>query len=70
MERYNGFKSIKNYNKKFRYKKRPVSAVADNIEIKNIKSVEIKLNKNKKFVLLYNKKFGLKERNLAEQFKF
>ena len=50
-------------------KKRPVSAVADNIEVKNIKSVEIKLNKNKKFVLLYNKKFGLKERNLAEQFK-
>ena len=51
-------------------KKRPVSAVADNIEIKNIKSVEIKLNKGKKFVLLYNKKFGLKERNLAEQSKF
>ena len=51
-------------------KKRPVSAVADNVEVKNIKSVEIKLNKNKKFVLLYNKKFGLKERNLAEQFKF
>ena len=51
-------------------KKRPVSTVADNIEVKNIKSVEIKLNKNKKFVLLYNKKFGLKERNLAEQFKF
>ena len=50
--------------------KRPVSAVADNIEIKNIKSVEIKLNKSKKFVLLYNKKFGLKERNLAEQSKF
>ncbi len=50
-------------------KKRPVSTVADNVEVKNIKSVEIKLNKNKKFVLLYNKKFGLKERNLAEQFK-
>ena len=51
-------------------KKRPVSAVADNVEVRNIKSVEIKLNKSKKFVLLYNKKFGLKERNLAEQFKF
>ena len=51
-------------------KKRPVNAVADNIEIKNVKYVEIKLNKNKKFILLYNKKFGLKERNLAEQFKF
>ncbi|WP_440696125.1 NAD kinase [Candidatus Pelagibacter sp. HIMB109] len=51
-------------------KKRPVNAVADNIEVKHIKTVEIKLNKNKKFILLYNKKFGLKERNLAEQFKF
>ena len=51
-------------------KKRPVNAVADNIEVKHIKTVEIKLDKNKKFVLLYNKKFGLKERNLAEQFKF
>ena len=51
-------------------KKRPVSAVADNIEVKNIKSVEIKLNKSKKFILLYDKKFGLKERNLAEQSKF
>ena len=51
-------------------KKRPVSAVADNVEVKNIKSVEVRLNKNKKFLLLYNKKFGLKERNLAEQFKF
>jgi len=44
--------------------------VADNIEVKNIKSVEIKLNKNKKFTVLYNKKSGLKERNLNEQFKF
>ncbi|MEK9894614.1 MAG: NAD kinase, partial [Pelagibacteraceae bacterium] len=51
-------------------KKRPVNAVADNVEVKHIKTVEIKLNKNKKFILLYNKKFGLKERNLAEQFKF
>ena len=51
-------------------KKRPVNAVADNIEVKNIKSVEIKLNKKKKFTVLYDKKFGLRERNLAEQFKF
>jgi NAD+ kinase len=32
--------------------------------------VNIYLNKNKTFRLLYDKKFGLKERNLAEQFKF
>ena len=50
--------------------KRPVNAVADNVEVRGIKSVEIKLNKNKRFTVLYNKKFGLNERNLAEQFKF
>ncbi len=50
--------------------KRPVNAVADNIEVKNINKIEIRLNTNIKFTLLYNKKYGLKERNLAEQFKF
>ncbi len=58
--------SIKNLDTK----KRPVSAVADNIEVRNIKSVNIQLSKKIKFKILYNKKFGLKERNIAEQFKF
>jgi NAD+ kinase len=47
-----------------------VSAVADNIEFRDVSNVSIYLNKNKTFKLLYNKKYGLKERNLAEQFKF
>jgi NAD+ kinase len=58
--------SIKNLD----FKKRPVSAVADNIEFRDVSNVSIYLNKNKTFKLLYNKKYGLKERNLAEQFKF
>jgi len=58
--------SIKNLEPK----KRPVSVVADNIEFRDVLSVNIYLNKNKTFKLLYDKKFGLKERNLAEQFKF
>jgi NAD+ kinase len=58
--------SIKNLD----FKKRPVSVVADNIEFRDVSNVSIYLNKNKTFKLLYDKKYGLKERNLAEQFKF
>lgn len=58
--------SIKNLD----FKKRPVSVVADNIEFRDVLNVNIYLNKNKTFKLLYDKKYGLKERNLAEQFKF
>ena len=58
--------SIKNLD----FKKRPVSVVADNVEFRHVLNVNIYLNKNKTFRLLYDKKFGLKERNLAEQFKF
>ena len=58
--------SIKNLDPK----KRPVSVVADNVEFRHVLNVNIYLNKNKTFRLLYDKKFGLKERNLAEQFKF
>jgi len=50
--------------------KRPISVVADNLEVRNVISVSIFLNKNKTFKLMYDRKFGLKERNLAEQFKF
>ena len=52
------------------YKKRPVSAVADNTEVRDATITKININQSIKFKLLYNKKFGLQERNLAEQFKF
>ncbi len=43
---------IKNLN----FKKRPLSAVADNIEVRNVKKILIKTNKKIKFNLLYNNK--------------
>jgi NAD+ kinase len=57
---------IKNLDKK----KRPVSAVSDNTEIRNAHIIKISINTKIQFKLLYNKKSGLVERNIAEQFKF
>ena len=57
---------IKNLDKK----KRPVSAVSDNTEIRNAHIIKISINTKIQFRLLYNKKSGLVERNIAEQFKF
>ena len=61
---------ISELNKNLDPKKRPVSVVADNVEFRHVLTVNVYLNKNKTFRLLYDKKYGLKERNLAEQFKF
>ena len=35
-------------------KKRPISAVADNIEVRNARTIKIKTNKRLKFNLLYD----------------
>ena len=40
-------------------KKRPVSAVADNIEVRNIKKVTVKVQNKIKFNLLYDKNSSL-----------
>ena len=37
------------------YNKRPINAVADNVEVRNAKIIKIQINKKIKFVLLYNK---------------
>ena len=50
-------------------KKRPVSAVADNVEFRNIKSLVIKVNKSIKFKLLYDKNNGLTKKIKLEQLK-
>ena len=42
---------IKNLNSK----KRPISAVADNIEVRNAKDIIVKTNQNIKFNLMYDK---------------
>ena len=50
-------------------KKRPVSAVADNIEFRNAKKIIVKVNKNIKFNLLYDKKASLQKKIKLEQLR-
>ena len=57
--------TIKNLNPK----KRPISAVADNIEVRNAKKVIIKTNKKIKFNLLYDKNRSLQKKIKIEQLR-
>tara|TARA_B100000900_G_scaffold403757_1_gene411233 strand:- start:24 stop:794 length:771 start_codon:yes stop_codon:yes gene_type:complete len=56
---------IKNLNSK----KRPISAVADNIEVRNAKVINIKTNKKIKFNLLYDKNKSLQKKIQIEQLR-
>jgi len=56
---------IKNLN----VKKRPISAVADNIEVRNAKYIKIKTNKNIKFNLLYDRNNSLQKKIKIEQLR-
>ncbi len=56
---------IKNLNPK----KRPISAVADNIEVRNAKKITIKTNKKIKFNLLYDQNRGLHKKIKIEQLR-
>ena len=56
---------IKNLNPK----KRPISAVADNIEFRNAKQVVIKINKKIKFNLLYDRSRSLQKKIKIEQIR-
>ena len=56
---------IKNLN----IRKRPVSVVADNVEVRNIRTVTIKTNNKIKFKLLYDKKNSLVKKIKLEQSK-
>jgi len=56
---------IKNLNPQ----KRPISAVADNIEFRNAKDIIIKINNNIKFNLLYNKNRSLQNKIKLEQIR-
>jgi|TARA_B110000967_G_C18809633_1_gene522866 NAD+ kinase len=47
--------------------KRPISAVADNFEVKNVKSIVIKINKKINFNLLYDRKNSLHKKIKIEQ---
>ena len=54
---------IKNLN----LKKRPISAVADNFEVRNVKNVKIKINKKISFQLMYDKNNSLHKKIKIEQ---
>jgi len=49
--------------------KRPISAVADNIEVRNAKSVSIKTNKTIRFNLLYDSNRSLQKKIKIEQIR-
>ena len=51
-------------------KKRPVSAVADSTEFRDVKSVEVHQNESQIIQLLFDKDHSFDERILNEQFKF
>ena len=50
-------------------KKRPISVVADNIEVRNIKNVKIKVSNKVKFKLLYDKNNSLSKKIKLEQLR-
>ena len=56
---------IKNLN----LKKRPISAVADNIEFRNARTISIKTNKKIKFNLLFDKNRSLQKKIKLEQIR-
>tara|TARA_B100000686_G_scaffold90045_1_gene96733 strand:- start:16 stop:795 length:780 start_codon:yes stop_codon:yes gene_type:complete len=57
--------NIKNLN----IKKRPISAVADNFEVRNAKKINIKINKKINFNLLFNKNNSLHKKIKIEQLR-
>ena len=56
---------IKNLNPK----KRPISAVADNIEVRNAKNITVKTNQKIKFNLLYDQNRSLQKKIKIEQLR-
>ncbi len=56
---------IKNLNSK----KRPISAVADNLEVRNAKTITVKINKKIKFNLLYDSNRSLQNKIKIEQIR-
>jgi len=57
--------TIKNLNSQ----KRPISAVADNIEVRNAKTIIVKTNQKIKFNLLYDKNRSLQKKIKIEQLR-
>ena len=53
----------------FNIQKRPISAVADNYEVRNVRKVVIKMNKSIKFKLLFDKKNSLNKKIKIEKIR-
>lgn len=51
------------------YKKRPISAVADNFEVRNAKKIYVKIKDKIKINLLYDKRTSLQKKILMEQLR-
>ena len=49
--------------------KRPISAVADNLEVRNAKSIVVRTNNKIKFNLLYDKSRSLQKKIKIEQLR-
>ena len=49
--------------------KRPISAVADNLEVRNAKSISVQTNNKIKFNLLYDKNRSLQKKIKIEQIR-
>jgi len=49
--------------------KRPLAAVADNIEVRNVKSLVIKLDRKVKIKILFDKNRNLSKKIALEQIK-
>ena len=50
--------------------KRPVSAVADNVEFQNVQEVTVREDRSKRVTLLFDPGTSLEERVLSEQFRY
>ena len=51
------------------YKKRPLSAVADNVEVRNAKKIIVKVHKKLKFNILYDRNKSLQKKIKLEQLR-
>ena len=51
------------------FKKRPISAVADNVEVRNVKNIKVKINNKIFFNLLYDKNNSLNKKIKIEQLR-
>ena len=50
-------------------KKRPIAAVADNVELRSVQSLKIKINKTIKIILLYDRNRSLVKKIKIEQLR-